>query len=164
MTKEQEVIKYIETRIKICNENADICDDNDFDEEATYLREESYMLETILSMLKQKDKEIEHQKEKRNNQKAELAILNEKQKEMNKLINTVSSYKGMVRKEQKDNKRKDKINKLLIDFIYKMSIIRPETIMYDLKEDGFDTSECGYCKDKFCKNCIKQYFERKSEK
>ena len=59
MTKEQEVIKYIETRIKICNENADICDDNDFDEEATYLREESYMLETVLNMLKEKDKEIE---------------------------------------------------------------------------------------------------------
>ena len=55
MTKEQEVIKYIETRIKICNENADICDDNDFDEEATYLREESYMLETVLNMLKVKD-------------------------------------------------------------------------------------------------------------
>ena len=34
MTKEQEVIKYIETRIKICNENADICDDNNFNEEA----------------------------------------------------------------------------------------------------------------------------------
>ena len=59
MTKEQEVIKYIETRIKICNENADICDDNDFDEEATYLREESYMLETVLNMLKEKDAEIE---------------------------------------------------------------------------------------------------------
>ena len=59
MTKEQEVIKYIETRIEICNENADICDDNDFDEEATYLREESYMLETVLNMLKEKDKEIE---------------------------------------------------------------------------------------------------------
>ena len=61
MTKEQEVIKYIETRIKICNENADICDDNDFDEEATYLREESYMLETVLSMLKEKDKLINEQ-------------------------------------------------------------------------------------------------------
>lgn len=55
MTKEQETIKYIETRIKICNENADICDDNNFDEEATYLREESYMLETVLNMLKEKD-------------------------------------------------------------------------------------------------------------
>ena len=56
MTNEQEVIKYIKTRIKICNENADICDDNDFDEEATYLREESYMLETDLNMLKEKEK------------------------------------------------------------------------------------------------------------
>lgn len=60
MTKEQETIKYIETRIKICNENADICDDNNFDEEATHLREESYMLETVLSMLKEKDVEIEN--------------------------------------------------------------------------------------------------------
>lgn len=59
MTEEQEVIKYIEKRIKVCNENADICDDNDFDEEATYLREESYMLETVLSMLKEKDRQID---------------------------------------------------------------------------------------------------------
>lgn len=108
MTKEQEVITYIKKRIKICNENADICDDNDFDEEATYLREESYMLETVLSMLKEKDAKIEHLEEKRNNQKAELAILNEKQKEMNKLTNTVSSYKGMVKRQQKENMIKDK--------------------------------------------------------
>ena len=59
MTKEQEAIEYIKKRIKVCNENADVCDDNDFDEEATYLREESYMLETVLNMLKEKDKEIE---------------------------------------------------------------------------------------------------------
>ena len=65
-------------------------------------------IETVLNMLKEKDKEIEHQIEKRNNQKAELAILNEKQKEMNKLTNTVSSYKGMFKKEQKENMIKDK--------------------------------------------------------
>ena len=59
MTKEQEAIEYIRKRIKVCNENADICDDNNFDEEATYLIEESYMLETVLSMLKEKDKEME---------------------------------------------------------------------------------------------------------
>lgn len=60
-------------------------------------------------------KEIELQKEKRENQKVELAILNEKQKEMNKLKNTVSSYKGMFRKQEreirklkKENKEKDK--------------------------------------------------------
>lgn len=55
MTKEQEAIEYIKKRIKVCNENADVCDDNDFDEEATYLREESYMLETVLSMIEKKD-------------------------------------------------------------------------------------------------------------
>ena len=56
---EEEAIEYIKKRIKVCNENADICDDNNFNEEATYLREESYMLETVLSMLKEKDKEME---------------------------------------------------------------------------------------------------------
>ena len=77
MTKEQEVIKYKKTRIKICNENADICDDNDFDEEATYLREESYMLETVLSMLKEKDKEIKT------------------------LTQTNKSYKGIINKKDR---------------------------------------------------------------
>ena len=61
---EEEAIEYIKKRIKVCNENADICDDNNFNEEATYLREESYMLETVLNMLKEKDKEIENLKEK----------------------------------------------------------------------------------------------------
>ena len=72
MTKEQEVIKYIKKRIKICNENADVCDDNDFDEEATYLREESYMLETVLCMLKEKSAEIEQ----KNTELAEIERLN----------------------------------------------------------------------------------------
>ena len=49
-------------------------------------------------------KEIEHQKEKRENQKAELTILNEKQKEMNKLINNVKSYKGQIKKLEHTNK------------------------------------------------------------
>lgn len=62
----------------------------------------------VLNLITKLQKEIEHQIEKRNNQKAELAILNEKQKEMNKLINTVSSYKGMFKKEQKENMIKDK--------------------------------------------------------
>ena len=82
MTEEQEVIKYIEKRIKVCNENANICDDNDFDEEATYLREESYMLETVLSMLKGKDKEIDLMAET-----------------IRKLAISLASYKGSYNKE-----------------------------------------------------------------
>lgn len=44
------------------------------------------------------------------NQKAELAILNEKQKDFNKLQNTLSSYKGQFRRQEKENK---KINSLI---------------------------------------------------
>lgn len=90
----------------------------------------------LLNKLKEKDKEIEHQIEKRNNQKAELAILNEKQKEMNKLINTVKSYKGQMKKEIKrikslekeaqgyfeENIKKDKIIDLMAETIRKLAI------------------------------------------
>ena len=71
---------------------------------------------------------------------------------------------SMLKEKDKEIEKKDKINKLLIDFIYRMSIKRPGTIMYDLKEDGFDTSQCGNCKDKSCKECIKQYFGSKVKK
>ena len=154
---------------------------------------DSAKAETVLNMLKEKDREIEHQIEKRNNQKAELAILNEKQKEMNRLINTVSSYKGMLKKEQKDNKEKDKeierlekqsknldkqaqqyfeqtiyLDKqidLMADFIYKIWCDYPGSIFHKLKEAGFDESKCGFCEhsDRMCKDCLKQYFERKEK-
>ena len=75
MTKEQEVITYIKKRIKICNENADVCDDNDFDEEATYLREESYMLETALNMLKENSAEIEQKNTELAEKSAEIEEL-----------------------------------------------------------------------------------------
>ncbi len=95
MIKEEE--KAIEIVAKYLNFN-EICGTRNFKE----------ALETVLSMLKEKDAKIEHLEEKRNNQKQELAILNEKQKEMNKLINTVSSYKGMFKRQQKENMIKDK--------------------------------------------------------
>ena len=112
MTKEQETIERLNKLVKLRKNKAGeikfdtcICGTED--------------IETILSVLKQKDKEIEHQKEKRNNQKAELAILNEKQKEMNKLINTVSSYKGMVKKLEKENMIKDKEIDLMAEELVK---------------------------------------------
>ena len=60
MTNEQrEAIEYLERQIRVCNENAEICDNNNFDEEATHLREESYMLHTVLSLIKEQQEEIE---------------------------------------------------------------------------------------------------------
>ena len=56
----------------------------------------------IIDLIEKQSKEIEHQKEKRDNQKKELAILNEKQKEFNKLLNTVNSYKGQFKRQEKE--------------------------------------------------------------
>lgn len=136
----------------------------------TELNELSLAVKTVLNMLKEKDKEIEHQIEKRNNQKAELAILNEKQKEMNKLINTVKSYKGQMKKETKrikslekeaqgyfeENIKKDKMIDLIIDeYEYNERIN-----LKDFCEDELRKDTC--IQD--CKTCIKQYFEQKSDK
>ena len=141
MTEEQEVIKYIETRIKICNENADICDDNDFDEEATYLRKESYMLETVLNMLKEKDKEIEELKQAlaRNIAKNFTSSMKEsaKSKEDLEMLN-----KGW----QIELEKKDKQINLIINAVYKR--FKAELLL----EYGFENEEQ-----------FKQYFERKSE-
>ena len=51
MTKEQEVIEYFKKQIESSSENADICDDNNFNEEAAYLRKQRYMYKTVLNML-----------------------------------------------------------------------------------------------------------------
>ena len=83
----------------------------------------SQSVEILLNLITKLQKEVEHQKEKRENQKTELAILNEKQKEMNKLKNTVSSYCGMFRKQereirklQKENKEKDNQIDLMAEY------------------------------------------------
>lgn len=83
--------------------------------------------------------------------------------EEQEFFNNIERLLNMLKEQDKEIEKKEKMIDLLLDFIYKMSIIRPGTIMYDLKGDGFDTNKCGYCKDKSCKDCIKQYFERKIE-
>lgn len=61
----------------------------------------------ILSDYKRALKENEHKTEKIENQKSELAILNNKQKDFNKLQNTLKSYKGQfIRQEKEINKLK----------------------------------------------------------
>ena len=107
MTKEQEkeTIKYLEflqkeylEDAKRKKENGEITGYGTM-EDIDKLR--ALYIGFALDMLKEKDEKIEHLEEKRNNQKQELKILNKKQKEMNKLINTVSSYKGMFKQQKK---------------------------------------------------------------
>lgn len=68
------------------------------------------ILEHILQDYKRALKENEHKTEKIENQKSELAILNDKQKDFNKLQNTLKSYKGQFRRQEKEN---EKINSLI---------------------------------------------------
>ena len=49
----EEAKEYFKKRIDICNENADICDENDFNEEAIQLREEQKITENILQYIEQ---------------------------------------------------------------------------------------------------------------
>ena len=74
-----------------------------------------YMCENVLNLIEKQSKEIEHQKEKRENQKQELAILNAKQIEFNKLVNTVNSYKGQFKRQQKEIEELKEKNKTQSD-------------------------------------------------
>lgn len=47
----EEAINYFKKRMDICLENAEICDENDFDEEATCLRKEQILIETVLNYI-----------------------------------------------------------------------------------------------------------------
>ena len=69
---------------------------------ADYFMISNLMSKTLLNLIEKQSKEIEHQIEKRANQRNELAILNSKQIEFNKLVNTVNSYKGQFKKQQKE--------------------------------------------------------------
>ena len=154
MTKEQqEIIENIKTYIH--DWLSESVDEDGYERYAIDEWDKEFInaVETVLSMLKEKDAKIEHLEEKRNNQKAELAILNEKQKEMNKLTNTVSSYKGMFKKEQKDNKKKDKIIDLMAETIRKLAI---SLASYKGSYNKETINFTGSIKD------IKQYFERKA--
>lgn len=75
-----------------------------------------------LVMLTEKlQKENERKTEKIENRKNELAILNEKQKDFNKLKNTAKSWEGQYRRTLKENKNLKATNKDLqksVDMIY----------------------------------------------
>lgn len=102
-------------------------------------------LETVLSMLKQKDKEIEFQKDIRNTEK-------------NRHKKTEKSLKGII-------------NKKNTELAEKNAEIERLNRQIDLMAEEINETDRGYidyCQfkmvcDRNCKECIKQYFERKSE-
>lgn len=101
-------------------------------------------IEHILSDYKRVLKENEHKTEKIENQKSELAILNDKQKDFNKLQNTLKSYKGQFRRQEKENEKLKnqeatarEINELLVQrYSNSISVQKVKDKIEELTKEG----------------------------
>ena len=115
---------------------------------------DSIAIETVLSMLKEKDKQID--KLKKHNDKL-LRKLRNRVKEVKKL-EKYSLYKEEFSRLNKQLQSKDKIIDLMANHI--------ATSDSDLCEYLDITTKCKYYEGdngKTCDNCIKQYFENKAK-
>ena len=137
MTKEQEEAIGIISKYLNFNE---ICGTRNFKE----------ALATVLSMLKEKDKEIEKLKKENELAKEQLKKQCEVADERNDLLVKVQEL-------QKENKEKDKQIDLMAEYIATLDIDE------DICMNNKINSE--WCNEDYtnCKECIEQYFERKCE-
>lgn len=76
-----------------------------------------------------------------------------------KISQAIETVLSMLKGQQEENKKKDKIIDLMAEYIASL----------DIEEDicvktGKDLSECDSMALGGCENCIKQYFENKAEK
>lgn len=141
MTEEKEAIEYFIKRMDICLENADICDENNFDEEAICLRKELALIEIVLNLIQRQDRQIQKLK---NKNKDLLRKLRNRVKEVNKLIK-YSTYKKEFSRLNAIIKQKDRQIDLMAKYI-------------DIND--FDINCSSLCVHEDCQeDCIKQYFE-----
>lgn len=158
MTKEQEeAIRYLEKHINYFKEQIKFIEEIDcdyYDEEYELYKNRVKQFETVLNILKEKDKEIK--KLKKHNEEL-LRKLRNRVKEVKKL-NKYSLYKKEFKTLNEQLKNKDKIIDLIINEFYKRSKISENC--YIQKSKGIE--DC--LKHKNCKECIKQYFKSKAEK
>ena len=122
MTKEQEAIEYLKESVLIYKNT---------------IPKISESIGTVLSMLKEKDKEIEKLKEENKN---------------------IMKLNANMSKRHLDDifkiKRKDKIIDLMAEKIDQLGNDYDDFCIDTIWNEDYDED---------CKNCIKQYFERKSE-
>ena len=111
------------------------------------------LLKTVLSMLKQKDKEIEKLKQSLARNIANNFTISIKETEKSK-----EDLEMLDKGWQMELEKKDKQIDLMAEYIFQN---------VDVEEDICNSAyvECTQetAQDITCKNCIKQYFERKSE-
>lgn len=182
MTKEQEVIEYFKKQIESCSENADICDDNNFNEEAAYLRKQRYMYKTVLNMLNkysadsaEKDKiiaeksaEIEKLEKQSKNLDKQAQQFDAEIEKKNKAINKQLKENAKLQAElNAENNRcmilanNDKFKEQMIDLM--AEFIENNTLNDVLIENVCLTLKCKNeeCHEDNWKECIKQFFERR---
>ena len=102
---------------------------------------ENNAIETVLNMLKEKDRQI------------------------NSKSGTINALQyALKERDRKDNivTKQNKIIDLTINFIYEIWCKYPGSISYELRLNGFNDDECGTCENtnRNCIECLKQYFEK----
>lgn len=96
------------------------------------------------------------------NQKAEIE---KKDAEYSDLKLKYEQNLRMCKHFREELNKQDKMIDLIYDFLYKFGSKFSGSFMKTLSEDGFDIKKCENCEYKICdcKECIKQYYERKVE-
>lgn len=75
--------------------------------------------------------------------------------------NVLAEYRRL----KQENEKKDKMIELIYEHFYEFMNRCPGSGMKLLKDKGFNSDKCDKCESNTanCKECIKQYFERKVE-
>lgn len=135
--EEKKAIEFFEKRKNICLENANICDENDYDGEAEYLREEKMYIDTVLNIITKQQKENK-----------------ELRKGQNSLMQNRKKWKDRYYKLKKKSK---KIIDLMAQNIELQQFANIDTTDIDL------ICKRLHCNKKcrlVSKECIKKYFKR----
>ena len=84
--------------------------------------------------------------------------------EEQEFFNNIERLLNMLKEQDKEIEKKEKMIDLIIDFFYKLTQESPGTTIHYLEKNGFDTSKCNNCSPgNDCRKCFKQYFERKAK-
>jgi len=119
----------------------------------------SKQIEVILNLIQKQQEKIKKLKDKN---KDLLKKLRNRVREVKKLTK-YSMYKKEFSTLNTKLKKKDEIIDLMNNLIYEVATSTPGTTFYYLRKMGFDDSKCKECNIENCKECIKQYFEKKVE-
>lgn len=98
-----------------------------------------------------------------------LSMIKEKDRQINSKSGTINALQYALKERTEERDRKDnivtkqnKIIDLIINFIYEIWCKYPGSISHELRLNGFNDDECGTCENtnRNCLECLKQYFKK----